>query len=57
MKNFNFDELDVVELKSGEVLETEGGNPIIIGVVIYLISEDWPNIKKGAMDAFNDAMN
>ena len=57
MNNFNFDQAEVVELKSGEVIEIEGGNPIVVGVLIYLIAEDWPNIKKGAMDAFHDAMN
>lgn len=57
MNKLSLDQAEVVELNNNELSELEGGNPIVIGVLIYLISEDWPNIKKGARDAFNDAMN
>ncbi len=57
MSTFNFNQAELTELKSSELRDLDGGNPIVIGVIIYLISEDWPNIKKGARDAFNDAFN
>ena len=54
---FTFENTDVVELNYNEKQETEGGNPasaIAIGVAIYLIAEDWSNIKKGIRDAWNE---
>lgn len=57
MSTFNFNQAELTELKNSELRDLDGGNPIVIGVIIYLISEDWPNIKKGARDAFNDAFN
>ena len=51
---FAFANANVVELNYNEKQETEGGNPIVIGVAIYLIAEDWHNIKKGIRDAWNE---
>ena|GEM_PF-3369318 len=55
MNTLASNQVEWIELDTNEMIEADGGwvAPVIGGIAIYILAEDWSNFKKGLWAGLN----